>query len=67
MQYIGYDSSGIARVYGTHDNADLAESMCKDEAMEYIKHRPDTGPLDKWSFKCFASHAERRRYEGNRK
>lgn len=46
----GYDVNGIPRVYGQHDNVDVAETKCKEEAIEYVKRRRDTGPLDKWIF-----------------
>jgi len=46
----GYDCNGIPRVYGEHSNLDVAETMCKEEAIEYVKRRPDTGPLSKWIF-----------------
>ena len=41
----GYDANGIRRVWAISDcEAQIA-------AMEYVTHRPDTGPLDKWTFK----------------
>lgn len=48
--FTGYDPDGIKRVWAEHQNADVAESMCRDEAMEYVRRRRDTGPLDKWTF-----------------
>ena len=56
MRFTGYDPNGIARVYGESDNADVAETMCLEEATSYVRRRPDTGPLARWSF----THNERR-------
>jgi hypothetical protein len=50
MRYTGFDGNGIARVYAEHENQDVAETMCKDEARNYVKRRPDTGPLSNWTF-----------------
>jgi hypothetical protein len=50
MKIIGYDSNSVPRVFGEHSNIDVAETMCKEEAQSYVKHRPDTGPLSKWIF-----------------
>lgn len=47
---IGYDTNGIPRVSATDANIDIAETMCKEEALEYVKGRPDTGPLSHWIF-----------------
>ena len=47
---VGYDANGIPRVFGQHNNIDVAETFCKKTAAEYVKRRPDTGPLDKWIF-----------------
>lgn len=46
----GYDVNGIPRVYGEHKNVDVAETICKEEALDYLRKRPDTGPLAKWIF-----------------
>ncbi len=50
MTFTGYDANGIARVYAEHDNYDVAQTMCRDEALSYVKRRRDTGPLSQWSF-----------------
>jgi len=47
----GYDVNGVPRVYGEHsNNFDVAETRCKEMAIEYVNERPDTGPLSKWIF-----------------
>lgn len=46
----GYDVNGFPRVYGKHKNIDVVETRCKEEAISYLKGRPDTGPLSKWIF-----------------
>ncbi len=56
MRYTGFDPNGIARVYCDDASADLAETQCKEEAANYVRRRPDTGPLDQWTF----THSERR-------
>ncbi len=50
MTVTGFDVNGIPRVYGEHSNIDIAETRCREEALTYLKHRPDTGPLSKWIF-----------------
>ena len=50
MRYTGFDRNGIARVYAENANPDVAETACKDEAMAYVRRRPDTGPLSAWTF-----------------
>lgn len=46
----GYDAAGLPRVWGEHETADVAETRCRDEAAAYVRRRPDTGPLAKWTF-----------------
>ena len=48
--FIGSDPNGIKRVWSRHQDADVAESRCRDEALNYLKTRPDTGPLSLWIF-----------------
>ena len=50
MTIVGYDVLGIRRVYATCNNIDVAETYCREEAAQYVKRRPDTGPLSKWKF-----------------
>jgi hypothetical protein len=57
MTYTGYDKNGIARVWSEHDNPDVAETVCKEEALSYVRRRRDTGPLSGWTF----THSEPRR------
>jgi hypothetical protein len=51
MRWIGKDANGISRVFGEHDNPDVAETMCREEAISYVRRRPDTGPLDRWTIR----------------
>jgi hypothetical protein len=46
----GYDKNGIARVFGTGSSHDIAETRCYEAVRDYVKRRPDTGPLSGWSF-----------------
>jgi len=48
--FVGKDCNSIERVWGEGPTADIAETRCFDEAKVYIKERPDTGPLSRWSF-----------------
>lgn len=50
MQITGYDANGVPRVYGEHSNVDVAETLAREQASEYLNGRPDTGPLSKWIF-----------------
>lgn len=50
FEFTGFDRNGIARVWATDNNQDVAETACMDEARAYVKRRPDTGPLAGWSF-----------------
>ena len=50
MRYSGYDADGIRRVWAEHDNPDIAETACREEAEAYVRRRPDTGPLARWSY-----------------
>jgi hypothetical protein len=50
MRITGYDVNGIPRVFGEHQNSDVAETICKEEAAKYVKRRRDTGPLSSWIF-----------------
>jgi hypothetical protein len=50
MRVTGFDPNNIPRVWAEHSSADVAETMCKEEAQEYVRRRPDTGPLSQWTF-----------------
>jgi len=48
--YIGSDPNGVPRVYG-HDITEAgALVQAREAAREYMRVRPDTGPLQKWTF-----------------
>lgn len=47
----GYDANGIRRCFGDGIWKDESFDQCVAEAMEYVRGRPDTGPLDKWTYK----------------
>jgi hypothetical protein len=49
-EYVGVDANGTRRVFGFGPAPDVAETECKRAALEYVGRRPDTGPLDKWTF-----------------
>jgi hypothetical protein len=46
MRITGYDVNGVPRVYGENDTVEAALKACTEEAMDYVRKRPDTGPLD---------------------
>lgn len=48
IKFIGIDAQGRRRVFGTAVNSDIAETRCRHAAIEYVKDRPDTGPLSAW-------------------
>lgn len=48
-RFIGKDANGVPRVYGDGPTADIAETECRQAAAEYVRRRPDTGPLDSWT------------------
>jgi hypothetical protein len=48
VRYVGKDGQGIARVYGEHENGEIAETLCREEALAYVRRRRDTGPLSAW-------------------
>lgn len=50
MIAVGYDPNRIQRVWAEHQNQDVAETMCIEEAQKYVRRRPDTGPLSQWVF-----------------
>jgi hypothetical protein len=50
MRVTGRDTNGIPRVYGEGENADVAETDALREAKEYVRRRPETGPLSAWTF-----------------
>ena len=52
----GLDPNGIPRVYGHGITSKEADDQCKASIMEYVRGRPDTGPLDKWSI-AYSSRA----------
>lgn len=51
IRYSGFDGNGIPRVWGEHETShEVAEARCMDAAKDYVKRRPDTGPLSRWTF-----------------
>lgn len=49
-EFIGRDAHGVPRVWGTGPTLDIAETRCREEAFDYLRRRPDTGPLAGWTF-----------------
>lgn len=47
---VGKDICGRERVWGEHRSLDIAETSAKEEALAYVRSRPDTGPLSQWTF-----------------
>lgn len=49
FRYVGYDRNGVPRVYG-ESLAGLvhAYGQCLQAVREYIRGRPDTGPVSSW-------------------
>lgn len=44
----GIDANGIPRVYGTGPTRDVAETECRQAVIEYVRRRPETGPVAAW-------------------
>jgi len=38
-RFIGYDQDNIPRVFGEHENADVAETWCREDLTEWTKRR----------------------------
>lgn len=53
IEYIGFDANGIRRVYARNELGEIAETQVREEALSYVERRPDTGPLDKWTFERY--------------
>ena len=47
---VGSDAHGIPRVYATDTNEADTYAFCRAEARDYVRRRPDTGPLSAWLF-----------------
>ncbi len=47
---VGFDKDGVRRVWACDYDPGTAAQKCQDEAREYIKTRPDTGPYTAWCF-----------------
>jgi hypothetical protein len=48
--YVGMSPDGNRRVYAQDQDSARAMAECFDAAREYIKGRPDCGPLSLWNF-----------------
>jgi hypothetical protein len=48
VECTGYDPRGVRRVYGVGASHDIAEERCRRAVWDYVKQRPDTGPLSRW-------------------
>ncbi len=47
-EFTGKDTNGIARVYGSGETETQSVYECQEAAKDYVRRRPDTGPLSKW-------------------
>ncbi len=47
-RYVGKDANGIPRVWGEGETSEIAETRCREAVLDYLKGRPDTGPLSGW-------------------
>lgn len=56
VKCIGYDVNGVRRVFGTGSTKDIAELRCVEAARDYLKGRPDTGPLSLWTWSFDQRH-----------
>ena len=51
----GFDANNIRRVWGEGPTRDIAETRAHNAALDYVRGRPDTGPLSRWKFTLAAS------------
>lgn len=47
-RYIGYDARGVKRIWGEGPTLEDARLSCQEAAADYVRSRPDTGPLTAW-------------------
>jgi hypothetical protein len=47
---VGFDSAGVRRVWASDYSKMDAERRCLNEAADYVRSRPDTGPLTSWYY-----------------
>lgn len=50
FKLIGFDPNGVRRVRGCDYDLTGAREQCMQAAVEYVRGRPDTGPLSSWRF-----------------
>jgi hypothetical protein len=50
FKLVGFDPSGARRVRGCDYDPVGAREQCMQEAVEYVRAYPDTGPLSAWRF-----------------
>ena len=46
----GFDQNGVRRVFGLGYDRGTARERAVDAAFDYLRERPDTGPIAAWSF-----------------
>lgn len=47
-RYIGVDRKGHERVFGEAKQPDVAFTECRQAVIEYVRRRPDAGPVSAW-------------------
>ena len=50
IAYVGRSPDGARRVYGQDQDSARAMANVFDAARDYLRERPDCGPLNEWSF-----------------
>ena len=48
---VGFDKSGVKRVFATGGHEKTAVFNCWKEVGKYLQHRPDCGPKSNWTVK----------------
>jgi NADPH-dependent ferric siderophore reductase len=47
---IARDENRIPRAWGEGETVEEAGKQAERAAVDYVRHRPDTGPLSRWTF-----------------
>ena len=52
IRVVGYDAHSVPRVWAEDAYEQTAYGFAREEALAYIRRRPDTGPLSAWRFEA---------------
>ena len=49
FEFVGRDGSGVPRCFGRGPTPYTAVIECRKAIVEYVRQRPDTGPVGDWT------------------